>query len=89
LICDYFVVRKRMLLVQDLYQRNGLYEYQGGFHWQALAALAAGAGVAFIGLVVPPLHVLYSYAWFVGFIVSFFVYFAVMHSVQPIEQAAD
>jgi hypothetical protein len=25
----------------------------------------------------------------VGFIVSFFVYFAVMHSVQPIEQAAD
>jgi len=89
LICDYFVVRKKMLLVQDLYQRKGLYEYQGGFHWQALAALAAGAGVAFIGLVVPPLHVLYNYAWFVGFIVSFFVYFAVMHSVQPIEQAAD
>jgi nucleobase:cation symporter-1, NCS1 family len=89
LICDYFVVRKKMLLVQDLYQRNGRYEYQGGFHWQALAALAAGAGVAFIGLIVPPLHVLYSYAWFVGFIVSFFVYFAVMHSVQPIEQAAD
>src|SRR5450755_1014733 len=89
LICDYFVVRKKKLFVQDLYQRNGLYEYQRGFHWQALAALAAGAGVAFIGLIVPPLRILYNYAWFVGFIVSFFVYFAMAHSAQPIAQTAD
>jgi nucleobase:cation symporter-1, NCS1 family len=89
LICDYFIVRKKILLVQDLYQRNGLYEYQRGFHWQALAALAAGAGVAFIGLVVPPLRVLYNYAWFVGFIVSFFAYFAMTNTVQPIAQAGD
>jgi nucleobase:cation symporter-1, NCS1 family len=89
LICDYFIVRKKILLVQDLYQRNGLYEYQRGFHWQGLAALAAGAGVAFIGLVVPPLRVLYNYAWFVGFIVSFFAYFAMTYAVQPIAQAAD
>jgi NCS1 family nucleobase:cation symporter-1 len=89
LICDYFIVRKKKLFVQDLYQRNGLYEYQRGFHWQALAALAAGAGVAFIGLIVPPLRILYNYAWFVGFIVSFFVYFAVAHSAQPIAQTAD
>jgi nucleobase:cation symporter-1, NCS1 family len=89
LICDYFIVRKKLLLVQDLYQRNGRYEYQGGFHWQALAALAAGAGVAFVGLVVPPLRILYNYAWFVGFLVSFLVYFAMMQSVQPLAQAAD
>ena len=37
LICDYFIVRKKILLVQDLYQRNGLYEYQRGLNWQALA----------------------------------------------------
>jgi NCS1 family nucleobase:cation symporter-1 len=89
LICDYFIVRKKKLFVQDLYQRNGLYAYQRGFHWQALAALAAGAGVAFIGLIVPPLRILYNYAWFVGFIVSFFVYFAMAHSAQPIAQTAD
>jgi len=89
LICDYFIVRKKKPFVQDLYQRNGLYEYQRGFHWQALAALAAGAGVAFIGLIVPPLRILYNYAWFVGFIVSFFVYFAMAHSAQPIAQTAD
>jgi nucleobase:cation symporter-1, NCS1 family len=89
LICDYFIVRKKILVVQDLYQRNGLYEYQRGVNWQALAALAAGAGVAFVGLVIPPLRVLYNYAWFVGFIVSFFVYFALMHTAEPVAQAAD
>jgi nucleobase:cation symporter-1, NCS1 family len=89
LICDYFIVRKKILAVPDLYQRNGLYEYRRGVNWQAVAALAAGAGVAFVGLVVPSLRVLYNYAWFVGFFVSFFAYFAMMHTAQPITQAAD
>jgi NCS1 family nucleobase:cation symporter-1 len=78
LICDYFVVRKKLLVTEDLYQRGGQYEYSGGFNWSAIVSLAAGAGVAFIGLAVSPLRVLYDYAWFVGFAVSFFAYFALM-----------
>ena len=35
LICDYFVVRKKISSSQDLYQRNGLYEYRAGFNWLA------------------------------------------------------
>src|ERR1700752_4099792 len=62
LICDYFVVRKKILAAEDLYRRNGQYEYSRGFHWTGVVALAAGAGVAFIGLVVTPLRVLYDYA---------------------------
>ena len=89
MICDYFVVRKKVLAVQDLYQRDGLYEYHRGFNWPAVISLAAGAGVAFIGLFVPQLRVLYNYAWFVGFFVSFVVYFALMQSAQPLAQAAD
>jgi NCS1 family nucleobase:cation symporter-1 len=89
MICDYFVVRKKMLVVEDLYQRDGQYEYRRGFNWQAVISLAAGAGVAFIGLFVPQLRVLYNYAWFVGFFVSFLVYFVLMHSAQPVAQAAD
>jgi NCS1 family nucleobase:cation symporter-1 len=89
MICDYFVVRKKILLVQDLYQRDGLYEYRRGFNWPAVISLAAGAGVAFIGLFVPQLRVLYNYAWFVGFFVSFVVYFALMQTAQPLAQAAD
>ncbi len=91
LICDYFVVRKKNLAPQDLYVRGGQYEYSRGFNWQAIAALAAGAAVAFIGLLVPPLRILYNYAWFVGFGVSFFAHLALMKVNRPqaIAQAAD
>jgi nucleobase:cation symporter-1, NCS1 family len=80
MICDYFMVRKKIILVEDLYQRRGFYEFAGGVNWRAMAALAAGAGVAFIGLVVPALRVLYDYAWFVGFAASFVVYWALMRA---------
>jgi len=89
LICDYFLIRKKTLLPEDLYRRDGQYEYSRGFHWQAIAALAAGAGVAFIGLVVPPLRPLYNYAWFVGFAVSFITYFALASTAVPVAQPAD
>jgi len=89
LICDYFVVRKKFLVIEDLYRRHGQYEYTRGFHWQAIGALVAGAAVAFVGLIVPPLRVLYNYAWFVGFGVSFLVYFIFSGSPQPVAQPAD
>src|SRR5260370_28326706 len=88
-IGDFFVVRKKFLVVEDLYQRNGQYEYSRGFNWTAVAALAAGAGVAFVGLVVPPLRVLYNYPRVVGFLVSFLAYFALMYRVLPVAQPAD
>lgn len=78
MICDYFVVRKKIILVEDLYQSNGFYEFSGGFNWRAMTALAIGAGVAFIGLIVPSLRSLYDYAWFVGFAASFIAYWALM-----------
>src|SRR6202163_1765045 len=82
MICDYFVVRQKILLVEDLYQRRGFYEFSCGINWRAMAALAAGAGLAFIGLVVPSLRVLYDYAWFVGFGMSFAVYWVLMRAPQ-------
>jgi len=38
--------------------------------------------------VFPPLRVLYNYAWFVGFLVSFLIYFALMNRVAPVTQPA-
>jgi NCS1 family nucleobase:cation symporter-1 len=89
LICDYFVIRHKNLSTQDLYQRGGLYEYSRGINWQAIVALAAGAGVAFVGLFVPALKVLYNYAWFVGFAVSFVAYLALTPKPAHVVQAAD
>jgi nucleobase:cation symporter-1, NCS1 family len=74
LICDYFVRRKRILNAEDLYRRGGVYEFSRGVNWKAIASLAIGCAVAFAGLIFAPLRVLYDYAWFVGFAVSFLAY---------------
>src|SRR3984957_8398557 len=82
MIADYYVVRKRRLDPEELFKRGGEYEFSGGFNWRAVGALAAGIFVALIGLVVPVLHGLYQYAWFVGFGVSFVVYLLIMPRPQ-------
>ena len=74
LIADYFVLRKKIIVTEDLYERGGFYEFSSGFNWRAIGALAAGIFLALIGVAVPALHALYQYAWFVGFAVSFGVY---------------
>jgi NCS1 family nucleobase:cation symporter-1 len=78
MICDYFVIRRRVLQVDDLYLRGGVYEYSRGFNWGAVAALVLGAATALSGLAIPSLRVLYDYSWFVGFAVSFIAYFGIM-----------
>jgi len=88
MICDYFVIRRRLLLVDDLYLRGGAYEYSKGFNWRAIGALALGAGIALVGLQVPALRALYDYSWFVGFTVSFVTYYALMKLAPAGEFAA-
>jgi nucleobase:cation symporter-1, NCS1 family len=78
MICDYFVIRRRELVLDDLYLRNGVYEYSRGFNWRAVIALALGAGVALSGFAIPAMKFLYDYSWFVGFVVSFAAYYAMM-----------
>ena len=80
LICDYFIIRDQHLEVKDLYIRNGIYEYKRGFNPKGIVSLAAGVFVALIGLIIPSLHFLYDYAWFVGFAVSFVVYYLMMNN---------
>jgi nucleobase:cation symporter-1, NCS1 family len=78
MICDYFVLRDRQLVLADLYRRGGAYEYKKGFNPKALVALLAGILAALIGLVLPTLRWLYDYAWFVGLLVSGTLYFLLM-----------
>lgn len=78
MICDYFIIRRKRLLTDDLYLRGATYEYSGGFNWRAIAALAIGSAIALMGLVVPPIRPLYDYSWFVGFVVAFLVYYLLM-----------
>jgi NCS1 family nucleobase:cation symporter-1 len=84
MICDYYLVRRRTLVVEDLYVRGGAYEYRGGFNPQAIVALVGGVLVAVIGLVMPEMRWLYDYAWFVGFFVAGGSYFLLMRSPVPL-----
>jgi len=82
MIADYFVVRRGVLLVNDLYKRHGAYEYSRGFNWLAILALALGVAPSLPGFVaalrgVPetgPFGTIYNWAWFVGFLLSALIY---------------
>lgn len=85
LIADYFVHRRCTLNLAALYKADGEYRFTGGFSIVALVALAAGALPSVPGFLVQinalkadsiplSLAALYHYAWFIGFIVAFFIY---------------
>jgi NCS1 family nucleobase:cation symporter-1 len=82
MIVDYFFIRETRLDTDALYRREGPYEYVKGINPKALIALAAGVFAALIGLIVPDLHFLYDYAWFVGFGVSALLYVIMMGSAS-------
>jgi NCS1 family nucleobase:cation symporter-1 len=84
LIADYWIVRQRHLVVDDLYREDGVYER---WRWSGIAATLLGCAAAWIGLIVPLLRPLYDYAWFVGFVVSFGTYLVVAKSTQVRELA--
>jgi NCS1 family nucleobase:cation symporter-1 len=84
-VADYWRVRRGRLALADLYRLDGTY---GRFNPRALVALALGAASALVGLVVPVVRVLYDYAWFVGFGVSFGAY-SVMMRGTPVLDLSD
>ena len=82
MIADYFVVRRGILILNDLYKRHGAYEYSHGINWLAVAAFAAGVAPSLPGFVAAlggrtasrPFAGLYNWAWFVGFLLSAVIY---------------
>jgi NCS1 family nucleobase:cation symporter-1 len=88
LIIDYWVIRRKRLVLPDLYRKQGAYTYAGGWNWRAVAATLIGCFAAWIGLFVPPLRVLYDAAWFVGFAASAVSYIVLMRLAPPPEVVA-
>jgi nucleobase:cation symporter-1, NCS1 family len=88
MIADYFLVRRSRLKVEDLYRRHGIYEYDNGVNLRAVMALAGGIAVALLGLVVPPLRLLYDYAWFTGFGVAGAMYLVLMQRAGVVHRSA-
>ncbi len=87
LVVDYWIIRRRVLVVDDLYRRGGAYEYRRGWNPWALVALVLGVVPNLPGF----LHAvgvtasapawadgLYAYTWFVGFGIAGVVYAVAM-----------
>jgi NCS1 family nucleobase:cation symporter-1 len=83
MIVDYWVVRKKHLVLGDLYRSDGTYRYAAGWNWRAVFATLLGCFFAWIGLVVPALRPLYDYAWFVGFGVAAITHYLLMKAFRP------
>jgi NCS1 family nucleobase:cation symporter-1 len=83
LIADYWILRDKQLALPDLYREEGEYRYAGGWNWRAVVATILGCFFALVGRFVASMHVLYDYAWFVGFGVAFVVYIALMKLAKP------
>ena len=86
LIADYFFIRKKRLLLAEMYKENGVYSYgRTGFNRAAMIALFTGIFLALVGYWVPALNFLYSLSWFTGFIISFVLYYMLMsaHRSSP------
>ena len=94
LMADYFLVRRTYLQVDDLYRRDGVYEYFRGWNLRALIALVAGVAPSLPGFLsvteiletVPDFFVtLYGYAWFVGVFTSGLIYYVLMRGHSSAE----
>ncbi|HEV8381284.1 MAG TPA: NCS1 family nucleobase:cation symporter-1 [Gemmatimonadales bacterium] len=87
MIADYFVVRRGVVVVNDLYKRQGVYEYSRGFNWLAIIALVVGVAPSLPGFIAalrgtPATGVfggIYNWAWFAGFGISAVIYVVGMH----------
>ncbi len=82
MLADYWVIRRARLDTEALYAPRGEYSYGGsGWNWRALAALTAAILPNLPGFlsaasnggidILPGLHFLYPYAWFVGLGIAF------------------
>ncbi len=87
LICDYWLIRKRRIVLAELYKTDGIYTYSNGFNWPAIVALSVAiapvvpgflrAATTPGGQVADPnmFDTLYTYAWFVTFGIAFLLYY--------------
>jgi NCS1 family nucleobase:cation symporter-1 len=97
LIADYWLVRKKRLVLGDLYRKRGVYFYNAGWNWRAVVATIIGCGlawsgpiVAHLGLPVPEiLSRLYDYAWFVGFGAAALTHLVLMKIAPPGETTIE
>ena len=96
LLVDYFLLRKQKLVVEDLYKKDGVYWYSGGFNTKALMAFILGVlpnvpgflkQIQVVKEIPGVFETIYSYAWFVGLPLAGLVYYGLMMAEESEESS--
>lgn len=86
MICDYYLIRKTKIQLAELFKVNGIYKGWNKPAWIAfvisilpvIPGFLMAVGICTADQYPSWLVSLYSYAWFVTFILSFLIYWAIM-----------
>ena len=98
LIADYWLVRRTVLDLADLYRPGGRYWYSAGWNWRALVAFGVGSVLAVGGShsapgkgpfpedgLIPVLRPLADYGWAIGLASALLIHTALMLPVRAAE----
>ena len=97
IIVDYFILKRRKIVVEDLFKSQGKYYYQSGYNLRAIIALFSGIAINIPGFMVhikilSPQNIpllffnFYSYAWFTGMISASIFYYTISFLI-PIKKS--
>ncbi|KAF2107934.1 permease for cytosine/purines, uracil, thiamine, allantoin-domain-containing protein [Lophiotrema nucula] len=91
MVCDYYIIKKRKLDIDQLYTDRGIYWYNGGWNWRAYASFVLGFAPLLPGFaksIKPTLNVggawkIYTFAWIFGFFLSFSLHYIINTYISP------
>ncbi|KAI9751007.1 MAG: hypothetical protein M4579_006217 [Chaenotheca gracillima] len=91
IVCDYYLIKKGRLDINELYKDRGIYWYNYGINWRAYAAFIGGFAPLLPGFaksIVLTLDVggswkIYTFAWFWGFFTSILYYYVICTWISP------
>lgn len=91
MITDYWIIKKQILDIHELYKDHGIYHYFHGFNWRAFAAWIIGFAPLMPGFahsINPAINVgkawqLYTFAWLYGLFCSMAVYYIICTWISP------
>mmetsp|Transcript_29557 Transcript_29557/g.41575 ORF Transcript_29557/g.41575 Transcript_29557/m.41575 type:complete len:525 (-) Transcript_29557:180-1754(-) len=96
MICDYWVLRRKILNIGELYRTDkaGSYWYHKGYNWRAFVSLSVSLVIIFPGFLMIMgafersdnwFLQLYNYSWFVCFAVSFGTHYLLAKLTLPFD----
>lgn len=100
MIADYYFIRRKVLILDDLYAFGGIYGYTKGFNIKAVVSIILGILPNVPGFLVqvklinqdsvwPWVSEIYNYAWFAGFFISGLTYYILMKNTESKNQRKE